>query len=71
MTGVTVTRQQTTTQNLSLRLDAPCLSANPKSQAVTLDIGMSVTLPLTLTNSGAKVATFQLQEQGGALRYRE
>jgi subtilisin family serine protease/PKD repeat protein len=68
--GAIVTAQNTTTQDFSLRLDAPCLTANPNSMAVTLTSGLSVTLPLTLTNTGAGTTTFQLQEanQGVASR---
>ena len=67
--GVIVTAQHTTTQNLSLRLDSPCLSVNPNSLSISLSPGLSRTVPLTLTNTGAGAATFQMQERdrGSAL----
>ena len=59
-TVVTVTAQTTTTQDSALRWLQPCVGAEPNRLAVTVDMGTSMTTPLTLTNSGALTATFQM-----------
>ncbi len=63
ITGLAVTRQATTTYNIDLRLNAPCVRAGPESLALTLSLGASDTLPLLLTNSGARATGFQVREQ--------
>ena len=62
-TGVMVTRQQTTTVDFDLRWLRPCLSVDPLSLDAVLDMGASTTVPLTLTNSGAGAATFELSDR--------
>ncbi|MBN1659653.1 MAG: carboxypeptidase regulatory-like domain-containing protein [Anaerolineae bacterium] len=52
----------TTTVDFALRWLQPCLSVTPDSLAATLDLGASETQQMTLTNSGAAPAIFDLQE---------
>ncbi len=61
-TGVMITGQVTTTQDFDLRWLKPCVDAIPSSFSAVLDMGMSTTLPLTLTNSGAVSTPFDLVE---------
>jgi uncharacterized repeat protein (TIGR01451 family) len=68
-TGITVTQQLTTNQNFVLRLDVPCISANPTNLSIALNLGQSATLPLTLTNTGAGAATFSISEQSRRTLY--
>jgi PKD repeat protein len=63
-TGVNVVASQTTIRNFDLRLYAPCVSANPSNLSAVLTLGVSKTLPLTISNSGAAEATFELLERG-------
>jgi hypothetical protein len=49
--------------NLDLRWLKPCVSVAPGSLSVTLDVGSSTTLPLTLTNAGAAATSFELAEK--------
>jgi hypothetical protein len=64
-TGITITGQQTTTVDFDLRWLVPCMSVDPSSLAVTLDMGSSTSLPITLTNDGAGDAPFELTESDG------
>ena len=52
MAGIVITLQMTTTQPVALRLAAPCLAYNPSAFDITLVKGQSITLALTITNSG-------------------
>ena len=61
--GVIITGQQTTWLDFNLRWQVSCLRTNPPSLAVTLALGDHATLPLTLTNSGAGVANFELKDE--------
>jgi len=63
--GVVVRQRQTTTQNFDLRLQLPCLSYNPADFDVTLVMGTNTVEPLTLSNTGAGAADFELLEIGG------
>jgi hypothetical protein len=63
---VVVTAQMTTTQDASLRWLYPCLMADPMAiEEVFTSLGMSATVPLTLTNYGAVSTTFGLWERDG------
>ncbi len=62
ITAVTVTQRTTTTQNLDLRLKAPCAEATSPSLDVVMLQGQTVTLPLTITNSGAAALTYLFRE---------
>ena len=53
VTRINVTAQHTTTQNLNLRLDAPCVKVSPTSLQANLSLGVSQTAFLTITNTGA------------------
>jgi N-acetylneuraminic acid mutarotase len=65
LTDINVTAQMTTTQDVDLRLEVPCLGVNPADLKITVSLGMSRTLPLTLANSGAGVTNFELLELPG------
>ena len=63
---VSVIAGMTTTLDLDLRWLGPCLSdVSPDRMEVTLAMGMSATLPLTLTNDGGGALTFDMAEQLG------
>lgn len=64
---VTVTASQTTVQNVTMRRNAPCLSAAPTSLTATQLPDSTTTQTLVLTNSGAGPATFDIVELPGAL----
>ncbi len=66
-TGLTITGQQTTTQNFDLRWLRPCVSVAPDSLSLTLTPGTSGTLPLALGNSGAAPLDFELKEKDGGV----
>jgi hypothetical protein len=61
--GVMIVGQQTTLLDFNLRWLVPCLNADPTSLALTLPFGEVGTLPLTLTNSGAGEANFELKDE--------
>jgi uncharacterized repeat protein (TIGR01451 family) len=63
--GVIITGQVTTTASFDLRWLRPCLDANPTRFALAVDMGASITLPLTITNRGARLTAFELFEQAG------
>jgi hypothetical protein len=65
VTGVVMTAGGTTTQDFTLRLDAPCGSAAPPSFDVTLGANEQSTLPLTLMNAGGGALDFTIFESGG------
>jgi N-acetylneuraminic acid mutarotase len=62
LTGVVITAQEITTEDFSLRLDAPCADKSPQSFEVTLNVGDSITEQLTLTNTGAGSFDFLINE---------
>ncbi|HSE40166.1 MAG TPA: choice-of-anchor J domain-containing protein [Acidobacteriota bacterium] len=62
VSGVVVTDGGTTTQDFSLRLDAPCADKSPTSFDVTLPAGGSSSQSLTLTNDGAGTLNFKVFE---------
>jgi len=62
-TGVAINPGLTTTENFTLRLDAPCADASPTSLTYTLSTGGSLTQQLDLTNlPAAKGYTFSIDE---------
>ncbi len=62
VTDVTVVGEGTTTVDAGLRWEHPCLSVEPDNFHLTFELGMSGTLPLTLTNDGAADADFNLSD---------
>ena len=62
-TGVMIIGQQTTPLDFSLRWLMPCLDSTPDQLALTLPMGMTGTLPLVITNTGAAPASFELIER--------
>ncbi|MEJ5308968.1 MAG: carboxypeptidase regulatory-like domain-containing protein [Anaerolineae bacterium] len=69
--NVPVTAGQTTTRDAALRWNQPCLSVDPALFDVTVTLGMSTTLPLSLINQGAGAATFDMVEvNGGMMPFR-
>ena len=60
--NLAVTGGGTTTQNFTLRLQKPCLSAQPVPLLAGVNFGLSTMVPLTLSNSGATALTFSLAE---------
>ena len=61
--AVTITAGNTITHDRVLRRLQPCLSVAPPALNATLDMGLSTTLPLTFSNSGAAPLTFDLEER--------
>jgi hypothetical protein len=59
---VTITGQQTTTQDLDLRSIQPCMSVTPDYMEATLESGDSVMQMLTLVNDGAGPSEFSVRE---------
>ena len=59
---VEIVGQVYTTQDFSLRWDQPCISEDPKTMSVTLDLGASTVQQMTLTNNGAGVGTFDMSD---------
>lgn len=49
-------------QNMTLRMNAPCVAANPTSFTQELQAGQTATQTLTLTNTGAASAAFTIEE---------
>ncbi len=64
-TGVIVAQGQTTVVDFDLRLLKPCLSYNPADFDVTLPMGDNTAEPLTLSNTGAGDAAFEMVEKVG------
>jgi len=62
MGGVTVTQRQTTTRAIDVRLQKPCLAFDLSEVSVTPGLGASVVASLTLRNTGAGVADYELVE---------
>jgi hypothetical protein len=54
---------EVTVQNFDLRVLQPCLSEVPISLETTLDLGGTATFPITLTNTGAFEATFEVSDR--------
>jgi len=63
VTGVSLSAGLTTTQNFSLRWQQPCVSVAPDAISATLDMGLSVTVPLSISNAGAIALDFELREK--------
>ena len=57
----------TTTTDIGLRWLQPCVNAAPTSLSVEMTMGVSTTLPLTLTNTGAASSGFTLTEKVGGV----
>jgi hypothetical protein len=62
---VTITAQQTTTQDLELRSMQPCMSVTPDSMSVALQSGDTWSEMLTLVNDGAGDSGFKIKEVEG------
>jgi len=60
--GVVVKQGKTTVVDFNLRLLKPCLSYDPADFDVTLPMGNNTVEPLTLSNTGAGTAEFELVE---------
>lgn len=60
---VAIAGQTTTYLDLELRLLQPCSQVAPTSIDVTVAGGASVTLPITISNSGADALSYQLHEK--------
>jgi len=65
--AVPVTAGQTTTRDAALRWAQPCLAVDPALFDVTVTLGDSTTLPLSLINQGAGAADFNLVEVDGGM----
>ncbi len=61
--GVSIIGGQTTPQDFSLRWLQPCLDLAPDQLPMTLQMGMTGTLQLLITNTGAAPASFELIER--------
>ncbi len=55
----------TTTQDFGLRWQQPCIDVMPGSISETLDMGDSITVPMTIKNFGAVTLDFEWQEKDG------
>jgi hypothetical protein len=62
-TGVLIEPGGNVVVDLSLRWDRPCMSVDPLSLSVTLDLGAYTTVPLTLTNDGAGTGSFCMSDE--------
>ena len=60
--NVIVTGATTTTHDMALRWDAPCVGSDPQAVHVTVGLGMTTTMPFTITNIGAAATDFELAE---------
>jgi len=65
--GVVVQQGQTTVVDFDLRILLPCLSYDPADFDVTLAMGDNTVEPLTLSNTGAAMAEYELFEIAGGL----
>ncbi len=65
--GVAVDHNVVSTQDFDLRLIAPCGHKSPASFEVTLGSGQTLTLPLTLSNTGAGPMKYDVHETSFAL----
>lgn len=61
-TDLTITAGETTLLDVELKPAFGCLTYDPTSMEVTLDMGDSTTLPLTLGNVGGAVLPFEINE---------
>ena len=66
-TDVMVTAGGTTVLDAALRWAQPCLTVDPDLFDVTVTLGMSTTVPFSLTNWGAAGASFDLVEANGGI----
>jgi len=63
LTGISATAGTTTTTNVNLRLNAPCLQNTPNALSATLAAGQQSTQVLTITNIGAAALNWSLAER--------
>lgn len=63
--GVQIIADQTHTEDFLLRLNGPCIDVQPVLLEDTVTLGSNITLPFTMSNSGAADADFQLLEGHG------
>lgn len=61
--GIIITGQTTTPLALDLRLLQTCLTLAPASIEATMAVGERLTLPVTLTNTGAETLSYRLLEK--------
>jgi uncharacterized repeat protein (TIGR01451 family) len=61
-TDVQVIADAITTLDAGLRWDAPCVGTDPEAVHVTVGLGLTTTVPFTITNAGAADAAFDLVE---------
>ncbi|HQK14685.1 MAG TPA: S8 family serine peptidase, partial [Anaerolineae bacterium] len=62
-TGVVIVAGATTIVDFDLRWLVPCLMVEAPLLEATLELGDSTTLPMTLTNTGAGAATFEISDR--------
>ncbi len=65
ITGININGQATTTLDVILRALLPCAEVNPASLDVTVTSGRALTVPLTLSNLGAGMLSFEIKEISG------
>ncbi|MGC9468910.1 MAG: carboxypeptidase regulatory-like domain-containing protein [Anaerolineae bacterium] len=65
ITDVTLTPADVVTVDVALRWAQPCVSTLPDRMDVTLTMGMSDTVPFTITNTGAADFEWQFSETNG------
>ncbi|HDD24878.1 MAG TPA: hypothetical protein ENF52_05535, partial [Chloroflexi bacterium] len=65
MTGVLVTGTQTTTVNAALHWLAPCAGVEPAGISAVVEMGMTDTVPFSITNNGFATMTWSLVEENG------
>ncbi len=67
-TGVVVTAGETTLRNFALHPLAPCMSVTPADAHVTLAMGVSTTLPITVGNTGMAALDWSVKEKAGGFQ---
>ncbi|MBN1966048.1 MAG: DUF11 domain-containing protein, partial [Anaerolineae bacterium] len=58
----------TTVQDFDLSPEAPCMSVTPADAHVTLAMGVSTTLPITVSNTGAAGLDWSVKEKAGGFQ---
>ncbi len=65
MYGVVITGSATTTANFTLRALEPCAGVEPSGISAVVELGMTDTVPFSITNTGAFTLTWELEEESG------
>ncbi|HHN93774.1 MAG TPA: hypothetical protein ENK17_03320, partial [Anaerolineae bacterium] len=65
MYGVVITGSATTTANFTLRALEPCAGVEPFGISAVVELGMTDTVPFSITNTGAFTLTWELEEESG------